>query len=297
MLNRRAWFRSAAGSGAALALAPRLLQALEPLLAPLQGTLLKKAIPATGEMLPVIGLGSSATFASVARSEEVRALKEVFRAMVDRGATLFDTAPSYGASEQVAGQIVNELGIADKMFWATKLNAAGRGAGATTDPAAARPKQERTEREAGEGSEETREDEAKEGRSEGRRGEGRRAPGSARLVHHAQTQLVGGFYKVKILFVRHGFWLFAIHHRAVDIILIASQVQADPIGTCRQDEVLQRPIDLGALISSGRRWEKDHPLHKLIQRSQGRCGRKRGCRRWCCGWRWSAGGSAAGRVG
>ena len=138
MLNRRAWFRSAAGSGAALALAPRLLQALEPVLSPLQGTLLKKAIPATGELLPVIGLGSSATFASVARSEEVSALKEVFRAMVDRGATLFDTAPSYGVSEQVAGQIVNELGIADKMFWATKLNAAGRGAGATTDPAAAR---------------------------------------------------------------------------------------------------------------------------------------------------------------
>jgi aryl-alcohol dehydrogenase-like predicted oxidoreductase len=144
MLNRRAWFRSAAGSGAALALAPRLLQALEPLLASLQGTLLKKAIPATGEMLPVIGLGSSATFASVARGEEVSALKEVFRAMVDRGATLFDTAPSYGASEQVAGQIVNELGIADKMFWATKLNAAGRGAGATTDPAAARAQVERS---------------------------------------------------------------------------------------------------------------------------------------------------------
>ncbi|MBK8058839.1 MAG: aldo/keto reductase [Gemmatimonadetes bacterium] len=63
--------------------------------------------------------------------------------MVDRGATLFDTAPSYGVSEQVAGQIVNELGIADKMFWATKLNAAGRGAGATTDPAAARAQVER----------------------------------------------------------------------------------------------------------------------------------------------------------
>lgn len=137
MINRRAWLRSAAGTGAALALAPRLLEALQ------QGSIVTKAIPATGEMLPVIGLGSSATFASVARSEEISALKEVFRAMADRGATLFDTAPGYGASEQVAGEIVNELGVADKFFWATKLNVAGRGGG-SADVAAARAQLERS---------------------------------------------------------------------------------------------------------------------------------------------------------
>jgi len=137
MINRRAWLRSAAGTGAALALTPRLLEALQ------QGSIVTKAIPATGEMLPVIGLGSSATFASVARSEEISALKEVFRAMADRGATLFDTAPGYGASEQVAGEIVNELGVADKFFWATKLNVAGRGGG-SADVAAARAQLERS---------------------------------------------------------------------------------------------------------------------------------------------------------
>lgn len=141
MLNRRSWLRAAAGSGAALALGPRLLQALHSMP---QGVILKKAIPGTGEMLPVIGLGSSATFASVARSDEVTALKEVFRAMADRGATLFDTAPSYGVSEQVAGGIVNELGIADRIFWATKLNVAARGEGGTADPAAARAQVERS---------------------------------------------------------------------------------------------------------------------------------------------------------
>lgn len=137
MINRRAWIRSAAGTGAALALAPRLLEALQ------QGAIVRKAIPATGEMLPVIGLGSSATFASVARGEEISALKEVFRAMADRGATLFDTAPGYGASEQVAGEIVNELGVADRFFWATKLNVAGPG-GARADVAAARAQLERS---------------------------------------------------------------------------------------------------------------------------------------------------------
>ena len=91
--------------------------------------------------MPVIGLGSSATFASVARSEDLTALREVFKAMVDGGATVFDTAPGYGASEEAAGRIVNELGLADKIFWATKLNVAGRGGGGA-DPAAARPQVE-----------------------------------------------------------------------------------------------------------------------------------------------------------
>ena len=63
--------------------------------------------------------------------------------MVEHGASVFDTAPSYGASEQVAGNIVNELGIADKIFWATKVNVAGRGGGGA-DPAAARAQIQRS---------------------------------------------------------------------------------------------------------------------------------------------------------
>jgi aryl-alcohol dehydrogenase-like predicted oxidoreductase len=137
MVNRREWLGITAGVGATLGLTPRLLQALA------QGQLIRRPIPSSGEMIPVIGLGSSATFSQVARSEEVTALKEVFRAMTDRGASVFDTAPSYGASEQVAGNIVNELGIAEKVFWATKVNVAGRG-GAGADPAAAKAQIERS---------------------------------------------------------------------------------------------------------------------------------------------------------
>ncbi|MGQ0647438.1 MAG: aldo/keto reductase [Gemmatimonadaceae bacterium] len=137
MVNRREWIGITAGVGATLGLTPRLLQALQ------QGQLIRRAIPSSGEMLPVIGLGSSATFSQVARGEEVSALKAVFQAMVDKGASVFDTAPSYGASEQVAGNIVNELGVADKIFWATKVNVAGRGSG-TADPAAARAQIEKS---------------------------------------------------------------------------------------------------------------------------------------------------------
>jgi aryl-alcohol dehydrogenase-like predicted oxidoreductase len=131
VITRREWLTVSASASAALTLTPALLRALA------QGQLIRRPIPSTGEMLPVIGLGSSATFSQVARTEEVTALKEVFQAMVDRGASVFDTAPGYGASEQVAGKILNDMGVTSKFFWATKVNVAGRGSG-TADPAAAR---------------------------------------------------------------------------------------------------------------------------------------------------------------
>lgn len=131
MLSRREWIGTTLGAAGALAINPRILEALQ------QGQIIQRAVPSTGEMLPGIGLGSSATFSRVARSEDVAALSEVMRAMVDNGATVFDTAPSYGASEQVAGDITNQLGIADRVFWATKVNVVPRGE-SSADPAAAR---------------------------------------------------------------------------------------------------------------------------------------------------------------
>jgi aryl-alcohol dehydrogenase-like predicted oxidoreductase len=101
-----------------------------------QQKLITRPVPSSGEALPAIGLGSSATFSQVARSEDVAALREVLRTMVDHGATVFDTAPGYGASEEVAGRIAGETNLTDKIFWATKVNVAGQGGKA--DPAAAK---------------------------------------------------------------------------------------------------------------------------------------------------------------
>lgn len=98
-----------------------------------QSRLITRPIPSSGEMLPVVGLGSSATFSQVARSEDLAALREVLMSLVDGGATVFDTAPSYGASEEVAGRIATELKLTDRIFWATKVNVAGRGGTATPD--------------------------------------------------------------------------------------------------------------------------------------------------------------------
>jgi aryl-alcohol dehydrogenase-like predicted oxidoreductase len=129
MITRRQYLKLSLATGAALAVRPGLLWA--------DDALITRAIPSTGEQLPAIGLGSSATFAEVARSEDVTALRAVLDALVRHGGSVFDTAPSYGASEQVAGDIARELGITDRIFWATKVNVAGRGGG-RADPAAAR---------------------------------------------------------------------------------------------------------------------------------------------------------------
>jgi aryl-alcohol dehydrogenase-like predicted oxidoreductase len=137
MITRRDLLKHGAFAGAALSVPSKLVEALQ------QGQLITRAIPGSGEQLPVIGLGSSATFSRVARTEDVTALRAVLRALVDHGGSIFDTAPGYGASEEVAAGIVNELGVRDRVFWATKVNVAGRG-GSAADPAEARAQIERS---------------------------------------------------------------------------------------------------------------------------------------------------------
>ncbi len=129
MYTRREWLRLTAAAGTALAIHPRFLQAQD-------APMITRAVPSTGEELPIIGLGSSATFSRVARSDDVSALRSVLTALLDNGGSVFDTAPSYGASEEVAGSIINEIDARDRVFWATKLNVAGRGGGAA-DPESA----------------------------------------------------------------------------------------------------------------------------------------------------------------
>lgn len=132
MMNRRTWLQTALAAASVPTLSSVWTNALAN-----TGSLITRAIPSSGQRLPIIGLGSSATFAQVARSEDREALKNVMAKMVELRGTVFDTAPSYGASEEVAGKIAQDLGIAQKLFWATKLNVAPRGGGAA-DAAAAR---------------------------------------------------------------------------------------------------------------------------------------------------------------
>jgi len=131
MWTRRETLKWTLAAGAAVTLSPRWLRAET------SGELITRPIPSSGERLPVIGLGTSASFAQTARGEDRETLRDVLRALVDHGGSVIDTAPAYGASEEVLGAFAAELGATDRLFWATKVNVAGRGGG-SADPAAAR---------------------------------------------------------------------------------------------------------------------------------------------------------------
>ncbi len=137
IVSRREWLRLSAGAGAALSLNPRVLEALQ------SQALVTRAIPSSGERIPVVGLGGANTFSRVARNEDFDAVRGVLRALVEGGASVFDTAAGYGASEEVSGRVAEEIRIAERIWWATKVNVAGRG-GTPADPAAALAQIERS---------------------------------------------------------------------------------------------------------------------------------------------------------
>lgn len=84
-------------------------------------TLVTKPIPSTGERLPVVGLGTNNY--SVSSAEDLAPRREVLRRMPELGGTVVDTAPAYGRSEIVVGDLLAELANRDQFFLATKVTA------------------------------------------------------------------------------------------------------------------------------------------------------------------------------
>jgi aryl-alcohol dehydrogenase-like predicted oxidoreductase len=92
--------------------------------------ILKRPIPSSGELLPAIGMGTSGSFQIPANGPEYTALKEVLKRFFAGGATLIDTAPTYGNAEDNLGPLLSEGGFRKKAFIATKLSGVtGRDAG------------------------------------------------------------------------------------------------------------------------------------------------------------------------
>ncbi|MBM2804287.1 MAG: aldo/keto reductase [Deltaproteobacteria bacterium] len=90
---------------------------------------IKKPIPKTGELLPVIGLGTWRTF-DVGAAKTARApLGQVLSDFVGLGGSVIDSSPMYGKSESVAGDLAVELGVHKQLFLATKVWTSGRDAG------------------------------------------------------------------------------------------------------------------------------------------------------------------------
>jgi len=92
--------------------------------------MLRRPIPSSGELVPAIGMGTSGSFQIPAGSAEYAALKEVVKRFFEGGATLIDTAPTYGNAEDNLGPLLSEGGYRKKAFIATKLSGVtGREAG------------------------------------------------------------------------------------------------------------------------------------------------------------------------
>lgn len=87
-----------------------------------EGSMLKRTIPASGETLPAIGMGTSGSFEITPGSPEYQALKEVLKRFFDGGATLIDTAPTYSNAEDVLGPLLADAKLRPKAFIATKLS-------------------------------------------------------------------------------------------------------------------------------------------------------------------------------
>jgi len=92
------------------------------------GTLITRAIPSTGETVPVIGAGTSGSYEVALDSPDFARLRDTIRVFFDGGATVFDTSPNYSNADEVLGALLAEGGWRDRCFLATKIAADDRAA-------------------------------------------------------------------------------------------------------------------------------------------------------------------------
>jgi diketogulonate reductase-like aldo/keto reductase len=81
---------------------------------------LTRAVPSSGERIPVIGLGTWITF-DVTDAPGREARSAILRAFFDSGGRLVDSSPMYGASEETIGVGLDRIGRAPSLFAATKV--------------------------------------------------------------------------------------------------------------------------------------------------------------------------------
>ncbi|MFO7551369.1 MAG: aldo/keto reductase [Haliea sp.] len=89
-------------------------------------TLNRRPIPSSGELLPVIGMGTSRTFDEPASPETLQQLGAVMQAFFAAGGTVIDSSPMYGEAESRVGDILRTLSPRPPVFAATKVWTTGR---------------------------------------------------------------------------------------------------------------------------------------------------------------------------
>ena len=121
LFSRRDIVKSIGLSGCAMLLDPMFSYAKTN-----QKMMLQRTIPASGEKIPVIGLGSWQQFDIGQAASERAALTEVLKEMEALGGKLIDASPMYGRAEEVIGALTTQLKNNDKFFFATKVWTTGK---------------------------------------------------------------------------------------------------------------------------------------------------------------------------
>lgn len=86
----------------------------------------RHAIPASGEQIPVIGMGTWQSFDVGSGAAERAQLEQVLAAFAEAGGTVIDSSPMYGSSEEVVGDLVTKTKAPAKPFIATKVWTSGK---------------------------------------------------------------------------------------------------------------------------------------------------------------------------
>lgn len=102
------------------------------------GTAITRAIPSTGESMPVIGMGTWRTFNVGGDDQLVAQRIAVLKTFFERGGTMVDSSPMYGTADEVMGEALVSLNAHDKVFSANKIWTRDGGATREQDQASRR---------------------------------------------------------------------------------------------------------------------------------------------------------------
>lgn len=121
-ITRRDFVKNSALAAAGIGLAHRLSF-------PMSTEIIYRAIPSTGEKIPVIGLGSWITFDVGNSAAERSPMREVLRQFAQMGGKVVDSSPMYRRSEQVIGELAAELKLSGDLWFVTKVWTTGEESG------------------------------------------------------------------------------------------------------------------------------------------------------------------------
>ncbi len=91
--------------------------------------MLTRRLPATGEEIPVIGLGTWQVFDVEATPSELAQRRAVLEALFAAGGRVIDSSPMYGRAEAITGMLLKDMDAREKAYLATKVWTQGEAAG------------------------------------------------------------------------------------------------------------------------------------------------------------------------